>query len=168
MNLVYVGNVQFEETEASGGLAVDPWGFDVLTREWAGAAYLLDGFLSTLGATVTGYDAAGNPIIIIMRGRRVRDTVYPQLFLTTISVSVERAFAKVSSSFRGVSDGRSALKPYKSSFRSSAINSASRAGSAASSPTRLRPQRSGIGPTSSRPAHATRAGFSSSGTPSKS
>jgi len=114
MSLVYVGDCSFQETENSGQLVVDPWGIDTLTREWEGRKDLLDEFLVDIAPTSV---AARAGTISLDRSRTVADEQYRQMFMTQVSVDIGRAFAKITSTFRGISDGRKPSPKIETSCR---------------------------------------------------
>lgn len=114
MGLLYVGDCSFQETENSGGIVCDPWGLDTLTREWEGRKDLLDDFLQDIAPTSVTSRAGS---LALSRSRSIADVQLPQMFLTTMSVDVGRAFAKITGTFRGISNGREPLPKIENSCR---------------------------------------------------
>jgi hypothetical protein len=108
MELIYKGNVGFEETENSGDMSVDLWGADVLTREWEGSKVLLQTFLASFKITIAGFFQNGQPVVVD-RSRQIQDKQLRDMYLTELSISPGRAFAKVRGTFKGVTNGRKPL-----------------------------------------------------------
>ncbi len=101
---VYVGDVDFQETEGSGGMSVDPWGFDTIQREYEGGNSALASFLTGLVGSFTVQSQSGP--VFIDRTRLIQDTDYPALYLTEYSVEPGRAYSKVKTTSKGVFNGK--------------------------------------------------------------